>query len=119
MEPITENLDDILEKLVMDVAEVKAVAIVSAEGLPIASFFSQEVDETKLAAIIASFFSLAESSVTELKRGEIDQIIIKESKGYLIILQAGPNAIMIISLTDIKGIFFDNKRTCERIAKLL
>ena len=37
MENTGENLDDILKKLLTAIPEVKAVAIVSAEGLPIAS----------------------------------------------------------------------------------
>ena len=54
MEPTTENLDDILKKLLSAIPEVKAAAIVSAEGLPIASALPQGVDETRIAAILVS-----------------------------------------------------------------
>ena len=49
MDPNTpETLDDLLRKLLGAIPEVKAAAIVSAEGLPIASALPQGVDETRI-----------------------------------------------------------------------
>ena len=45
---------------------VKSVAIVSTEGLSIASALPQGVDETRVAAITASLLSLAEKSSIEM-----------------------------------------------------
>ena len=122
MEPTTENLDDILKKLLSAIPEVKAAAIVSAEGLPIASALPQGVDETRIAAMTAALLSLAERSVIEMEKGEFDQLYVKGSDGYLLVLQAGPNAVLTVSTTkDVRLglIFLDCKRTCERIAKLI
>jgi len=50
LEPGTpETLDDLLKKLLGAIPEVKAAAIVSAEGLPIASALPQGVDATEIA----------------------------------------------------------------------
>ncbi|KKN44410.1 hypothetical protein LCGC14_0693580 [marine sediment metagenome] len=122
MEPTTENLDDILKKLLSAIPEVKAAAIVSAEGLPIASALPQGVDETRIAAMTAALLSLAERSVIELDKGEFDQLYVKGSEGYLLVLQAGPNAVLTVSTTkDVRLglIFLDCRRTCEKIAKLI
>jgi len=122
MEPTTENLDDILKKLLGAIPEVKAAAIVSAEGLPIASALPQGVDETRIAAMTAALLSLAERSVIEMEKGEFDQLYVKGSDGYLLVLQAGPNAVLTVSTTkDVRLglIFLDCKRTCEKIAKLI
>ena len=119
MEPTTENLDDILKKLITNIPEVKAAAIVSAEGLPIASVLPSRINETKIAAISAALSSLAERSVIEMEKGEFDQLWVKCSDGYLIVLQAGPNTIMTIFVTDMRGFFIDSKRISERIAKLI
>jgi len=122
MEPTTENLDDILKKLLAAIPEVKAAAIVSAEGLPIASALPQGVDETRIAAMTAALLSLAERSVIEMDKGEFDQLYVKGSDGYLLVLQAGSNAVLTVSTTkDVKLglIFLDCKRTCEKIAKLI
>jgi predicted regulator of Ras-like GTPase activity (Roadblock/LC7/MglB family) len=117
-----ESLDDILKKLLAAIPEVKAAAIVSAEGLPIASALPQGVDETRIAAMTAALLSLAERSVIEMEKGEFDQLYVKGSDGYLLVLQAGPNAVLTVSTTkDVRLglIFLDCKRTCEKIAKLI
>jgi len=122
LEPTTDSLDDILKKLLAAIPEVKAAAIVSAEGLPIASALPQGVDETRIAAMTAALLSLAERSVIELDKGEFDQLYVKGSDGYLLVLQAGPNAVLTVSTTkDVRLglIFLDCKRTCEKIAKLI
>lgn len=113
MEPTTENLDDILKKLLASIPEVKAAAIVSTEGLPIASALPQGVDETRIAAMTATLLSIAERSVIEMEKGEFDQLYIKGSDGYLLVLQAGPNAVLTISTTKearLGLIFLDLKR---------
>ena len=122
MEPTTETLDDILKKLLTAIPEVKAAAIVSAEGLPIASALPQGVDETRIAAMTAALLSLAERSVIEMTMGEFDQLYVKGTLGYLLVLQAGPNAVLTVSTTKevrLGLIFLDCKRTCEKIAKLI
>lgn len=43
-----ETLDGILKQLLTAIPEVKAAAIVSVEGLPIASALPQNIDETRI-----------------------------------------------------------------------
>lgn len=113
MEPTTENLDDILKKLLAAIPEVKAAAIVSTEGLPIASALPPGIDETRFAAMSAALLSLAERTVTEMKKGEFNQLYVKGSDGYLLILQAGPSTVLTVSTTKnvrLGLIFLDLKR---------
>ncbi|MFX1278518.1 MAG: roadblock/LC7 domain-containing protein [Promethearchaeota archaeon] len=121
-EPTTETLDDILKKLLNAIPEVKAAAIVSAEGLPIASALPQGIDETRIAAMTAALLSLAERSVIEMEKGEFEQLYVRGNEGYLLVLQAGPNAVLTVSTTkDVRLglIFLDCKRTTEKIARLI
>ena len=122
VEPTAENLDDILKKLLSAIPEVRAAAIVSAEGLPIASALPQGVDETRIAAMTAALLSLAERAVIEMDKGEFDQLYVKGSEGYLLVLGAGPNAVLTVSTTkDVRLglIFLDIKRTAEALSKLI
>ncbi len=123
MDPNTpENLDDLLKKLLGAIPEVKAAAIVSAEGLPIASALPQGVDETRIAAMTAALLSLSERAIIEMSKGDFDQLYIKGSSGYLLILQAGPNAVLTVSTTSevrLGLILLDCRRTCEKISKLI
>jgi len=123
LEPSTpETLDDLLKKLLGAIPEVKAAAIVSAEGLPIASALPQGVDETRIAAMTAALLSLSERAIIEMNKGDFDQLYVKGSSGYLLILQAGPNAVLTVSTTqDVRLglILLDCRRTCEKIAQLI
>ncbi len=103
------------------IPDVDAVAIVSTEGLPIASALPQGVDEKRIAAMTTAMHSLANESVNEMNQGDFDHLYIKGSDGYLLVMQAGPNTILTVSTTkDVRLglIFLDCKRTCEKIAKL-
>ncbi len=94
-----DSLNDLLKKLLGAIPEVKSAAIVSAEGLPIASALPQGVDETKIAAMTAALLSLSEKAIIEMRKGDFDQLYIKGSEGYLLVMQAGPNAVLTVSTT--------------------
>ena len=123
MDPNTpENLDDIRKKLLGAIPEVKAAAIVSAEGLPIASALPQGVDDTKLAAMTAALLLLSEKAIIEMALGDFEQLYIKASSGYLLCLKAGPRAGLIVSTTSevrLGLILLDCRRTCEKIDHIL
>ena len=117
-----ESLDDLVKKILGAIPEVKAAAIVSAEGLPIASALPQGVDETRIAAMTAALLSLSERAIIEMDKGNFDQLYIKGDSGYLLILQAGPNAVLTVSTTSevrLGLILLDCRRTCEKIAQLI
>ncbi|TXT61425.1 MAG: Roadblock/LC7 domain protein [Promethearchaeota archaeon] len=121
-EEIPQSLDEILKSLLAAIPEIKSAAIVSVEGLPIASALPQGVDETRIAAMTAALLSLAERAVHEMEKGEYEQLYVKGSNGYLLVLAAGPNAVLTVSTTsDVRLglIFLDCKRTTEKIAKLI
>jgi len=118
----SESLDVILKKLLAAIPEVKSAAIVSVEGLPIASALPQDIDETRVSAMTAAILSLGERAAHEMQKGELEQIMVKGSDGYLLVLAAGPNAVLTVSTTkDVRLglIFLDCKRTCEKIAELI
>jgi len=117
-----DTLDDLLKKLLGAIPEVKSAAIVSAEGLPIASALPQGVDETRIAAMTAALLSLSERAIIEMGKGDFDQLYIKGTNGYLLVMQAGQNAVLTVSTTkDVRLglILLDCRRTCEKIAKLI
>lgn len=108
--------------MLASIAEIQGAAIVSVEGLPIASALPHDVDETRIAAMTAAILSLAERAALELDKGEMEQVYIRGSKGFILVMAAGMNAVLIvITSKDIKLglVFLDCKRACERIVKLI
>ncbi|MFX1297846.1 MAG: roadblock/LC7 domain-containing protein [Promethearchaeota archaeon] len=109
MEPIGENLDDVLKKLLAAIPEIKAAAITSLEGLPIASALPLNMDETRVAVMNAVLLAITKYLIFEMKEGEFHQISIKGRDGYYIVLPCGANAIIAFSTTkDIRLDFFNN-----------
>ena len=110
------------KSLFLNIPGVKAAMIVSTEGLPIASMLPQGIDEERIAAMTATLCSLSEKAIIEMRKGDFDQFYIKGSEGYLLVMQAGQNAILAISTTkDVRLglILLDCRRTCEKIAQLI
>ncbi len=93
----SETLDDILKRLLASIPEVKAASIVSVEGLPIASALPRNVDETRVAAMTAAMLSLGERAAQELEKGELEQVFVRGTDGYIIVIGAGSNAVLTIS----------------------
>jgi len=103
------------------VPEITSALIVSAEGFPIAYALPQDADETKIAAMTSALLSLSERAIIEMNKGDFDQLYIKGSEGYLLVMQAGPNLVLAVSTTkDVRLglILLDCRRTCEKIAKI-
>jgi len=102
------------------VPAITSALVVSAEGFPIAYALPQGVDETKIAAMTSALLSLSERAIIEMGKGDFDQLYIKGSDGYLLVMQAGPNAVLAVSTTKevrLGLILLDCRRTCERIAQ--
>ncbi len=77
------NFDDLLKDLVKDAGADGAV-LVSPDGLAIASVLSENIEEDRVAAMGAAILSLGERVATELEKGELEQLYVKGSKGYVI-----------------------------------
>ena len=119
---VLENLDNLLENLIDSIPEVNAAALVSTEGEILASAMPKDVEETTIAVMLAALLSLAESAINLIKRGEFEQVFIRGSDGYLLVVPAGPNGLLSVSTEkDVRLglIYLDCKRTCEKIAKLI
>ena len=120
--PKSETLEDILKDLEMNIPQIQATAIVSVEGLPIASALPTGVDEAMIAAMTAAMLSLGERAAAELGKGELEQVFIKGQDGYVIAMGAGPNAVLTSSATKdakIGLIFLEMERAAKKIAKLV
>lgn len=122
MDEEEETLEDILNNMLASMSEVQSVAVVSIEGLPIASVLHPNTDETKISAITAAILTLAEIATQEFGKGFFEQVFVRGQYGYVFTMAVGHNAVLTISTTrDIKLglIFIETKQFCDKIAKYL
>ena len=73
---------------------IEASAVVSVDGLCIASALPAEVEEDRVSAMSAAMLSLGERIATELGRGSLEQVLIKGRRGYVVLMSVGPEAVL-------------------------
>lgn len=118
----TQNLTELLKELEATTPDVEASAVVSTDGLIIASALPQDVEEDRVAAMSAAMLSLGERTSQELKRGSLEQVFVKGVSGYILMMGAGEEAVLTaLARKDAKLglVFLDMKRTAEEISKLI
>jgi predicted regulator of Ras-like GTPase activity (Roadblock/LC7/MglB family) len=113
---------DRLRELGASSPDIEASAIVSVDGLTIASALPQGVEEDRVSAMSAAMLSLGERIAGELGRGGLEQVYIKGEKGYVILMSIGEDAVLTSLAREqakLGLIFLDIRRAVEDLAKLI
>ena len=113
---------DRLRELQASSPDIEASAIVSVDGLTIASALPQGVEEDRVSAMSAAMLSLGERIATELGRGSLDQVYIKGEKGYVVLMSVGEEAVLTALAREqakLGLIFRDMRRAAEDLTKLM
>jgi len=118
---IKEMLDDVL-KSILQIGQIKACSIVSKEGLLIDSRTPPDVDARIFSALCSTIMGAAEAASGQLDTGYVGQISVKTEKGTIILIPAGPKAILT-ALTEPKSqlglILFEMESKAEQVNKIL
>ena len=117
-----DALKTILNSLSASSGDIQASAVVSTDGLMIASNFPAGLDEDRLAAMSAALLAMGERTARELDRGNLDQVFIKGEHGNIVMLSAG-NEGVLTTLTSQNAklglVFLDMKRAAQEIARII
>lgn len=111
-----------LKKLQISSPDIQASAVVSIDGLIIASALPANVEEDRVSAMSAAMLSLGERIAQELQRGELDQVYIRGASGYVILSSVGEEAVLTVlanSKAKLGLIFLEIKRTAGNLAELI
>jgi len=102
--------------------DVEATAVVSVDGLTIASSLPVGVEEDRVAAMSAAMISLGERIASELGRGLLDEVYIKGENGYVVLRDVGQEAVLTVlarQQTKLGLLFLDMRRASEDLAAIL
>jgi predicted regulator of Ras-like GTPase activity (Roadblock/LC7/MglB family) len=113
---------DRLRELQASSPDIEASAVVSVDGLSIASALPQGVEEDRVSAMSAAMLSLGERIATELGRGTLEQVYIKGVKGYVVLMAVGEDAVLTALAREqakLGLIFLDMRRATEDLSKLI
>jgi len=118
----TELMVDRLRDMQMSSPDIEASAVVSVDGLPIATALPREVEEDRVSAMSAAMLSLGERIASELGRGGLSEVQIKGEKGYVILQSLGTEAVLTVLARESAKmglVLLDMRRAAEDLAKLV
>lgn len=116
-----EKLAKVLKAL-NQTANTGGAAVVTRDGLLIASDLSEGIDAEILAAMTAAMEGAAETALSELKQGNITQVIADAEKGKILTVSAGEKAILVVVASpkiNLGLITLEMKRASEKISDIL
>ena len=117
-----DNLNRILRGLLTGSPDVEASALISEDGLMIASALPAEVDDARVAGITATLASLGTRATSELDRGTMNELLVGGDRGYAVMLSTG-SGTMLLALTSKQAklglLLLDMHRAADNIRKVL
>lgn len=117
-----EQMNKSLSDLQASSSDVEACAVVSEDGLIIASSLPQDMEEERIAAMSAALLSMGERIAIELKRGDVEQLYVKGKEGYFLSMHAGQHAVLIAMTrknAKLGLIFFDLNKAAKEVENTL
>lgn len=115
-------LDRAIADLLAQAPEVEAAAVVSFDGLPMASALPATMDEDRVAAMSAALLSLGERAAEGLGRGGLNQVYIEGDAGTVFLVSCDDEAVLVAVAA--KGakvgmMLYEVRRAAESVAGVL
>ena len=118
----TEHMITCLKDLQVSSPDIEASAVVSVDGLTMASSLPADIEEDRVSAMSAAMLSLGERIASELGRGALDQVYIRGEGGFVILMSVGEEAVLTVlarSQAKLGLLFLDMKRAAEELEKIV
>jgi predicted regulator of Ras-like GTPase activity (Roadblock/LC7/MglB family) len=118
----TELMVDRLRDLQAGTPDIEASAVVSVDGLIMASALPSGAEEDRVSAMSAAMLSLGERIASELGRGVLEQVYIRGNSGYVILMSVGEEAVLTTLAREsakLGLIFLDMRRAANDLEKLV
>jgi predicted regulator of Ras-like GTPase activity (Roadblock/LC7/MglB family) len=91
----SHRLDRAIGDLLVQAPEIEAAAVVSFDGLSMASALPATMDEDRVAAMSAALLSLGERAAEGLGRGALSQVYIEGENGTVFLVSADDEAVLV------------------------
>jgi predicted regulator of Ras-like GTPase activity (Roadblock/LC7/MglB family) len=117
-----DEINRVLRKLQSDSFGVEACALISEDGLMIASVLAANMEETRVAGMTATLLSLGGRASVELSRGPLEEVVVRGDAGYAVLVSAG-RGTLLLALTNESSklglVFFDMREAVRSLQKVL
>ena len=118
----TKRIGEHLGALRLLSPELEAAAVVSVEGVTMAASLPDDLEEDRMAAMTAAMLALGERIAAELGRGRLQQVVIKGSEGYVLLLPIDENTVLtslVNSEAKLGLAFLDMERAVTDLRRLI
>ena len=118
----TENLNKILKNLQSGSPDVEASALITEDGLIIASSLPRDLDEVTVGGMSATLLHLGTRAATTLNRGDVKEVIVRGDEGYGVMVSAGSGVLLLVVANEnakLGLIFFDMRAAINAIKQVL
>ncbi len=115
-------MQQVLRNLVTNTPDLEGAAVVSTDGLTVASVLPAGTDEDRVSAMAAALLSLGERTAGELERGDLEQIYVKGGNGYVVLMRAGGDSVLEAiagPAAKLGMVLLDMKRAAQELAKIV
>lgn len=102
--------------------ELEGAAVISIEGLMIASRLPNGLTGDLMASMSAAMLALGERIARDLKRGELSQVIIRGESGYVLLIAVNASAVLTALASEeakLGLLFLDMKQAAVELRQLL
>jgi predicted regulator of Ras-like GTPase activity (Roadblock/LC7/MglB family) len=118
----TEVLNRILRSLQAESPDIQATALISEDGLIIASALPQHIEEVRVGGMSATLQSLGARAAHELSLGKPMQVMVRGEHGYAVMSTAAEGTVLLVLTTEsakLGLVFLDMSRAVKEIAKII
>jgi uncharacterized protein len=87
-----------------------------------ASALPPYVEEDRLAAMSAALLTLGERAASGLGKGELAQVFVEAAQGYVVLMAAGPNAVLVAVTSGsakVGLVLFEMRKSAARVAEIM
>nr|MDO8082291.1 roadblock/LC7 domain-containing protein [Candidatus Freyarchaeota archaeon] len=113
----SEKIRIMLQKI-EDTTKLEGLAVITRDGVRIASSASVSVDADMLSAASAAMISTGEMATIQLNYGNLSDIIIRGDNGHILLTRSGPNHMLVAASKDTTQLGL-NLGVLRRYAKLI
>ncbi len=111
-----------MKETIQNSPDIEASAVVSLDGLIMASALPDNLSEDRISAMSAAMLSLGEQINKEMGRGSLEQLYTKGSNGYVVLLAIGSEAVLtnlVKPEAKLGIIFLELRRTADDLERIL
>ena len=118
--PLAKLIRPILRRLNTISGDIQASAVISSDGLSIASVLGDGVDADRFGAMCASLLALADRTVKEVSRGDLKQVLVEGTLGSMLVVRINQKAVLAVATDPTQNlgrVFLEAKKASAALGK--